>query len=155
MCSKICLPLPKRLRGRTFHFTFAQTTPSHGRRGVGAMSCMDEVPRKRGDGVPDQGSQDAHTLKTTPETGFTQIGGAPVRRKKKKKKERKTQTKTTNKTKTRKTPHSNKQKTPNPSSKAATGATLQNCFLFPVALKKNKHCLASSCQMPHSQHPNK
>lgn len=51
------------------------------------MSCMDEVPRKRGDGVPDQGSQDAHTLKTTPETmtGFTQIGGAPVRRKKKKK----------------------------------------------------------------------
>lgn len=46
------------------------------------MSCMDEVPRKRGDGVPDQGSQDAHTLKTTPETGFTQIGGAPVRRKK-------------------------------------------------------------------------
>lgn len=83
---------------------------------------MDEVPRKRGD---DQGSQDGHVLKTTPETmtGFTQIGGTLVRRKKK---NEKTQTKNTNKTKTRKTPHSNKKKTPKPSSKAVIGATLQN-----------------------------
>lgn len=53
------------------------------------MACMDEVPRKRED---DQGSQDGHVLKTTPETmtGFTQIGGTLVRRKKK---NEKTQTK--------------------------------------------------------------
>lgn len=137
MCSKICLPLPKHLRGRTFHFTFAQTTPSHGRRGVGAMSCMDEVPRKRGDGVPDQGSQDAHTLKTTPETmtGFTQTGGAPVRRKKKKKNEKPKQ-KPQTKPKPAK-PHTQiNRKPPTQAAKLQQGPLYRIVFCFLLLLRK-------------------
>lgn len=58
-----CLEGKHLRRGRTFLFTLAQATPGQGR---GAMACVDELPRKRGVGAPDQALLDGHILQNNP-----------------------------------------------------------------------------------------
>lgn len=61
-----CLEGKRLRRGRTFLFTLVQAMPGPGRRGAGAMACMDELPTKRGVGAPDQRSLDGLVLKNNP-----------------------------------------------------------------------------------------